>query len=216
MEARIERTVPTVLVVDDDATLRRSAQQSAGAAWSVRVARDVDSALAAFAANRPHFVIVDIVLGAERGLTLVREMKQVAPRLPIAAISGKLDVDRVFEAFAAGVAIVVEKPVLFREILSDLKALAPTDLDRRPQVLASRERARRLNETSSERSFPLDSRPTLAEARRMADRALIGERLERNNWNISETARDLGIQRSSLNAIIAKLAIARDIGENEG
>lgn len=212
----MERTVPTVLVVDDDAAVRKRAQQSAGAGWSVRVASDIRSALEAFAAHRPHFAIVDIVLGAERGLTLVREMKQLAPQLRIAVMSGKLDVDRVFDALAAGASIVAEKPVLFREILSDLKALPSGDLERWPQVLASRERTRRLNETISRRSFDVEPRPTLAEARLSADRALISDRLARNNWNISETARDLGIQRSSLNAIIAKLAIHRDNGEDEG
>lgn len=139
MEARFERTVPTVLVVDDNALVRKRAQQSVGVAWSVRVAGDLESAREAFRANRPQFVIVDIFLGRERGLTFVREMKRIAPRLPIAVISAMLDADRFFDAFDAGASIVAEKPVLFREILVDLQALTAAELDGRPRVVASRE-----------------------------------------------------------------------------
>lgn len=56
---------------------------------------------------------------------------------------------------------------------------------------------------------------TLAEVRRTTDRAVIAERLQRNNWNVSKTARELDIQRSTLNAMIVKLALERDDESDE-
>lgn len=56
-------------------------------------------------------------------------------------------------------------------------------------------------------SFALDF--TLAEAEHMVRRQLLVERLEREDWNICQSAKKLGIHRNTLTRMMAECDIQR-------
>ena len=81
--------MPTVLVVDDDPSIRlmlRRLLENAGA--EVVEAGDGDEAMRLFRANRPDLVICDVVMPYADGLWTIRTMRRLAPAAKIIAISG--------------------------------------------------------------------------------------------------------------------------------
>jgi CheY-like chemotaxis protein len=72
--------MPTVLVVDDEATIRellRRILEPAG--YTVTDAQDAPSALAAMAAHTPHVVFLDVHMPGENGLWLADQIREQFP-----------------------------------------------------------------------------------------------------------------------------------------
>jgi len=81
--------MPTVLVVDDDPSIRlmlRRLLENAGA--EVSEAEDGDEAMRLFRASRPDLVICDVVMPYADGLQTIKSMRRLAPAAKIIAISG--------------------------------------------------------------------------------------------------------------------------------
>jgi len=87
------RVDPTVLVVDDDpATCRQIAQTLTPQGYTVSIAGDGPSGLAAVAQARPALVILDVLLPEVDGLTVLTRLREDDPRLPIIVVSAASDV----------------------------------------------------------------------------------------------------------------------------
>ena len=202
MDGQVESAVPTVLVVDDDLKVLQSAKRSLRGEWAVRLAHDLDSARRSFDTKRPQFVLLDLRLRDENGLDFARAVRSEDPLFPIAVLSGRVTADIAFELNEMKIGVVAEKPVKFLEVLRELKAASPGDPTRCAKWLKSGRRP----EVAPSDSLPAQ---TLAEARGATDRHVITTALERNNWNVSRTARVLGISRAGLNAMIKVLQLKR-------
>ena len=92
----MNRTTPSVLVVDDDSglrTLSRIVLQLEG--FDVREAASLTEAEAALAERRPDVVLLDVHLGHEESKGLFARLR--AEGIPVAAVTGTADISDVGE-----------------------------------------------------------------------------------------------------------------------
>jgi two-component system, chemotaxis family, chemotaxis protein CheY len=78
----------TILVIDDDAALRRVLKRMIGADHEVVEAADGAAGIARFAEHKPRLVITDILMPKKEGIETIREIRRLAPGVKILAISG--------------------------------------------------------------------------------------------------------------------------------
>lgn len=78
----------TILVIDDDAAMRRLLKRVLGGEHRIIEAADGSIGLARFAEHAPELVITDIVMPNKEGIETIREIRRLAPTAKILAISG--------------------------------------------------------------------------------------------------------------------------------
>ena len=165
----------TVLVVDDDERTLTALARSLGHHRTVFTTSTLVGAAAIARRERPEVAIVDLRLGDESGLELVRALKAAYPDMTLALMSGYLSVDATVMAVKAGADVVMAKPLTGRDILKRLDRGPPEDVDQ-------------------------GATPTLAQA----ESEHIARVMNDTNGNVSEAARRLGIYRSSLQRRLKK------------
>jgi two-component system, NtrC family, response regulator len=107
-----------ILVVDDEASLRRIAQyRLAEAGYEVVLAQNGSEALAALAASPIDLVVTDLKMPGLPGEELVREVLRREPGLPVIVVTGHGTVEGAVDAMKQGVADYVLKPVSWDEML---------------------------------------------------------------------------------------------------
>jgi CheY-like chemotaxis protein len=87
--ARRNAAVPKILVVDDDADVRKVLQlflERAG--YDVEAVADGTLAVEAYTSSPFDLVITDIVMPEKEGIETISELRELNPGLPIVAISG--------------------------------------------------------------------------------------------------------------------------------
>ena len=164
-----ERTIRTVLVVDDDESVLAGCRRSLSRTHQVFTATNCEDARRLASEHPLDLAIVDLHLGHTSGVQLIRELKATQPKIFVALLSGFVTIDSAVIAAHAGADVVLTKPALPREIVRRVEAGLPMDAD-------------------------MDDTPTLAEA----TDAHMARVLDACNGNISEAARRLGIFRSTL------------------
>ena len=101
-----------VLAVDDDLQTTEWLQQlfeSRG--YEVRTANDARTSELLSELWRPDVVLLDLIMPDVEGVSLLRRLKMHAPSRPVVIVSGEATVPRTVEAFAAGAATLLQKPV---------------------------------------------------------------------------------------------------------
>ena len=95
-------SLPTVLVVDDDAPVRRMLQRTLAAeGWEVRAAADGGAALAAVEQSVPDAIVLDVAMPGIDGLAVARRLRGKGLATPILLLTARDAVsDRV--AWASG------------------------------------------------------------------------------------------------------------------
>jgi DNA-binding response OmpR family regulator len=114
---------PRLLVVEDDDHIRtalRWALEDEG--YLVEEAVDGEDACRQVAAAPPDLMIVDLMLGAVDGFTVVREVR-LHHDLPIIVVSARADTHDIVGALEAGADDYVTKPFQVKEITARLRAL---------------------------------------------------------------------------------------------
>jgi CheY-like chemotaxis protein len=111
-----------VLVVDDDASVRKSLSKVlTGTGYNVFEARNVSEAIELFAAGQIHLVLLDIGLPVESGWDVFERITSQAPVLPIIIITGTANQHDT--AIAAGVGALMEKPLDVPRLLKAIQEL---------------------------------------------------------------------------------------------
>ncbi len=109
---------PRILVVEDDASLRRIAEFRLGeAGYVVEVAEDGRKGLEAFSRRPPDLLITDLRMPGLSGEDLAAEALRRDPTLPVIVMTGHGTVQSAVEAMRRGVADYVTKPVSWDEML---------------------------------------------------------------------------------------------------
>jgi len=157
----------SVLVVDGDERILGAWKRTARERHVV-TASDATTARQLANTERPDLAIVELRLGDQSGIDLVRELKRDLPDLIVVLCSGYLSVAAAAAAVRAGADIVAFKPITFREILQRIDDHAQEPV--------------------------LEDRPSLARA----EWEHIMRVLADCNGNVSMAARRLGIDRTSL------------------
>jgi len=113
---------PTVLVVDDDASLRLLCRINLELdGYQVLEAATVDEAKKTLGSEQVALVVLDIHIGRENGLELMRSLREREGSPPVVLLSGSAQLDSGVRAEADGV---IPKPFQLEELLSVVQRLA--------------------------------------------------------------------------------------------
>jgi two-component system response regulator RegA len=177
-ERDTDKLLPTILVVEDDDAFRAILVQALEArGYDVRGVADARSALAAARQDSPEMAVVDLRLGSESGLDVVRELKAIDSSTAIVVLTGYGSIATALESIRLGALHYLTKP---------------TDPDR---ILAAFERGL----AARPRDLSIDT-PSLARV----EWEHLQRVLTDCGGNISEAARELGMHRKSLQRKLAK------------
>jgi len=178
-----EKSAPSVLLVEDDERFReRLARALEARGCDVRAVATGAEARAAAAEESPELAVVDLKLGAENGLDIVRDLHAVDPTTRILVLTGYGSIATALESVRLGAANYLTKPV---------------DAD---QVLAAFEG----REVATESSAPVVV-PSLARVEGEHIQRVLAD----CDGNVSQAARLLGIHRRSLQRKLSKFPTAR-------
>jgi len=124
--------VALILVVDDDAGVRRSVErvlQSRG--HQVLLAADGGEGLRTWRERGADLVVLDIHMPNTDGIEVLVQLRGLAPRLPVIVISGGVqtrNLDLLADAKLLGASAVLQKPFTLDEILGAVdRAVRPAD-----------------------------------------------------------------------------------------
>lgn len=166
------------LIVDDDLAFLQVLERALlKRGFSIAKAAEFNKALQQ--ANTYQFckAIVDLKLGGDSGLLLIRELKQIQPNIEIVVLTGYSSISTAVEAIKSGATNYLCKPADAYEILSAFKDQI-TVLDKQ-----------------------IDYIPLSVERLEWEH---IQKVLQENEGNISETARKLGMHRRTLQRKLQK------------
>lgn len=111
-----------ILIVEDDPDIASALERALRAqSFSVKHAADVQNALDILKGKDINAAIVDVMIGLESGLDLVRQARAKGLRKPIIMLSALADVDDRTKGIAAGADDYVVKPFSFDELFARLQ-----------------------------------------------------------------------------------------------
>ena len=168
------------LIVDDDAAYASTLQRSlARRGIQARTAADVRQALDLALAQAPSFALIDLKLGSESGLQLIRPLRELRADMRIVLVTGYASVATAVDAIKRGADDYLPKPA------SVVAILAALGLE------------------SSDSPAPAQAPDTMTPLRRL-EWEHIQQALNDTGGNISATARLLGMHRRSLQRKLGK------------
>ena len=118
-----EQTKDTVLLVDDDAEIRKTVSDMlTRSGYSVLTAVDGGSALQVLKGG----IVIDLVIADYQmpemdGLTLVRRIKEKMPDMPVVILTGHGNLESYLCATGLGVIRYIGKPIGMRELLKTVR-----------------------------------------------------------------------------------------------
>ena len=161
-----------LVIVDDDATFAATLQRSfERRGYSVRVARSPDALDALLLEEVPGYAVVDLKLGTASGLPCIQRLHACDPAMLIVVLTGFASIATAVEAIKLGACHYLAKP-------------ANTD-----DIEAAFDKA------SGDTAVPIGTRTTSIKT---LEWERINETLADSGFNISETARRLGMHRRTL------------------
>ena len=179
----MSRILQTILVVEDDDAFRSILVQALGSrGYEAQGVADAAAAIASARRDSPEMAVVDLRLGDESGLDVVRELKAIDPSTTIVVLTGYGSIATALESIRLGAAHYLTKP---------------TDVD---HILAAFDRGL----SARPRDLPTET-PSLARV----EWEHLQRVLTDCDGNISEAARKLGIYRRSLQRKLLKHPVPR-------
>ncbi len=113
---------PRLLVVDDDPESCSALARGLGLhGYEVETCNRAATALPELAARRFDAAVIDVMLGADSGIALVREAREAGAQLPIVMLSALSEVDHRAAGLEAGADDYVVKPFSFDELVARLQ-----------------------------------------------------------------------------------------------
>lgn len=161
-----------LLIVEDDTTFARTLQRSfERRGYAVQVAHGPDDMERALAAAHPGYAVVDLKLGNASGLTCVARLHAFDPAMLIVVLTGFASIATAVEAIKLGASHYLAKP----SNTDDIEAA--------------------FSKADGNAAVPIDGRTTSIKT---LEWERINETLAETGFNISETARRLGMHRRTL------------------
>jgi two-component system response regulator RegA len=169
---------PSLLLVDDDETycsVLSAALTSRG--FNILVAHSVPDALKVVEQDPPEYAVVDLCMPGPTGLELVKQLIELDPNTRIVMLTGFASIATAVEAIKLGAIHYLSKPADADEILQAL------------------------HKDKGDTSVPISKQP---QSVRRLEWEHIQKILKECDGNISETARQLGMHRRTLQRKLAK------------
>jgi DNA-binding NtrC family response regulator len=111
------KSVPRVLVIDDDRSIQHLVTRSLDATeWEVRSAVTQEVALAELWNSPPDVVLLDLLLPEVHGIDLFRQIREKDARLPVVFITAHGDSDSAIEAIKGGAYDYLTKPLSVEQL----------------------------------------------------------------------------------------------------
>jgi two-component system response regulator RegA len=177
-EAAAER--PSILIVDDDATLRdRLARAFIKRGFEVRTAGTYQEALAVAREESPEMAVIDLRMPGPSGLELIRDLKKIDDETRVVVLTGYGSIATTIEAMKLGAIYYLPKPADADDILAAFARGEAPPLENGDAAIAA---------------------PSLERVKWEH----INRVLSDCNGNISEAARQLKMHRRSLQRILQK------------
>jgi FixJ family two-component response regulator len=121
-------SVPTVFVVDDDDAVRAAVAAAGGLlGHPVRAFASAAAFLAAYTADQPGCLVLDVKMPGMSGLELQRKLADDGVTLPVVMISGHADVRIAVEAMTLGAVTLLEKPFALDALLGHVRTAIERD-----------------------------------------------------------------------------------------
>jgi two-component system chemotaxis response regulator CheY len=130
-------TVPQILLVDDDSSVRQSvARVLHSEGFNVIAACDGREALGFIESQPIDLVLLDLNMPQQNGWETLQGLSTRAPSVPIIIITARSN--QLFQALAAGAAALMEKPLDFPKLLKTARDLLAEPLETRLARTAGR------------------------------------------------------------------------------
>ncbi len=114
-----------LLLVDDDRTLAKGIVRSfRGIGYEVAVCYDGSSAVDTVEEENPDLVLLDIMLPGKDGLTILKEIRQRFPGLPVIMLTARSEDIDIVVGLEMGADDYVSKPFSIRELEARIKAVS--------------------------------------------------------------------------------------------
>lgn len=112
---------PALLLVDDDnAFCQAMGWALRGHGFRVEIAQDVNAALKFAESDPPDFAVVDLKLSGESGLTLLPALKSINANMQILVLTGYASITTAVEAIKLGATHYLAKPVDAEDVINAL------------------------------------------------------------------------------------------------
>jgi len=112
-----------VLIIDDDASVRRSLSSALESSYAVHLAGSGEEGLHEFERVVPDVVLLDVMLPQMSGLAVLRALRRMSADLPVIMITGYAEVRTAVQAIKAGATDYLQKPVDADAIRRDIGAV---------------------------------------------------------------------------------------------
>jgi len=136
----MDQGLPTVFIVDDDASVRHSIEdllESLG--LQSKCFASAQEFLASEHRSGPSCLVLDVRLPGISGLDLQRELRKAALRIPIIFITGHADIPMTVRAMKSGAVEFLTKPFREQELLDAIQRSLAHDRERRNKQQALHE-----------------------------------------------------------------------------
>lgn len=181
------RELETFLVVDDDRWQLAAAKKVLGESRRVLTAATKSRAFAIIEKAAISAAIVDLCLGPDSGITVIRALRVARPAARIALLTGHLTPQVIADATLAGVNVIATKPMSYRKLTAVLATPSST-----VTVLAN--------------TFPAPADPVTSTIHAPID-TVVREHARRVvadlGGNKAEAARVLGVARNTLYQLLS-------------
>ena len=118
----------TLLIVDDDAAFRdRLVRAMRQRGFDARGAADHRTAIDEARADSPELALVDLRLGNDSGVELVRELKDADPSTVVVVLTGYGSIATAVESMKAGAATYLTKPADADQIVAAFDGVQPQE-----------------------------------------------------------------------------------------
>ncbi|RUR72328.1 hypothetical protein PCC6912_63680 [Chlorogloeopsis fritschii PCC 6912] len=118
-----------IMVVDDEPAIKEITKASLEAYnYKTLIASDGIEAIALYAQNRNHIsaVLMDMMLPSLDGITAIRTLQKINPKVKIVATSGLMSTSKLAEAATVGAKTFLSKPYTVKELLLTLQKVLNT------------------------------------------------------------------------------------------
>ncbi|MBU6418496.1 MAG: nitrogen regulation protein NR(I) [Proteobacteria bacterium] len=209
-------TLPTVLVADDDRSIRTVLTQALGrAGYQVRATSSAATLWRWVEDGEGDVVITDVIMPEENGLDLIPRIRRVRPELPVIVMSAQSTLTTAVQATQRGAFEYLPKPF----DLTDLLAVVERALNQ-PMALAAQAEAPK---SSSDEQMPLIGRsPAMQEIYRVIARltttdltVMINGESGAGKELVARALHDYGRRRQGPFVAINMAAIPRELIESE-
>ena len=118
----------TFLIVDDDEVFCEALSRAfVRRSFEVYTAFDINSAVSIASKNTIDYAVIDLRIGEESGLFVVKELKKIRPEIKMVVLTGYASIATTVEAIKLGASHYLTKPAQADDILESLNCLSGND-----------------------------------------------------------------------------------------